>query len=109
MLTHNTHYATKTDKVVPISGLTFFSVLYTLPNGDLKWLCHNRRLSFRSSSAARFSSFEDAKAFVDIDFSSGRCEIVVFRWSTISSCYWSSHSYCCLGGQSDCYAGLFCI
>ena len=109
MLTHNTHYATKSDKVVPISGFTFFSILYTQPNGDIKWMCRNRQLSFRLYSAARFSSFEDAKGFVDIDFSSGRCEIVVFRWSTVCPCYFSSHSYCCLGGQSDRYAGLFVI
>ena len=109
MLTHNTHYATKLDKVFPISGQAFSSILYSQPNGDIKWLCHNRRLSFHLSSAARFSSFSDAKAFCDLDYSLGRCEIVVFRWSTTSYCYWSSHSYCCLGGQSDRYAGLFCI
>lgn len=109
MLTHNTHYATKTDKAVPLSGLTFFSILYTQPNGDIKWMCPNRRLSFCPSSAARFSSFQDAKGFVDIDFSSGRCEVVAFCWSITSSCYFSDRSYTCLGCGSDRYVGLFQI
>lgn len=107
MLTHNTHYATKQDKVIPSSGLTFFVICYTLPNGNIRWLTRCRRFSLECSSAARFSSFDDAKGFVPFDFLSGRCEIVVFCWSSTSSRYFSSHSYTCLGGRSEWCAGQF--
>ena len=105
MSTHNTHYATKLDKVIPSSGLTFFSIYYDSPVE--KWLIRNRRLSSHPSSAARFSSFEYAKTFASIDFLCGSCDIVVFNWSTTSSCYFSSHGYTCLGGRTEWYAGRF--
>ena len=107
MLTHNTHYATKQDKVIPSSGLTFFAICYTLPDGQTRWLTRNNRFTLHCSSAARFSSFEDAKGFASLDFSNGDSEIVVFCWSTTSSCYFSSHSYTCLGGRSEWCAGYF--
>ena len=74
MSTHNTHFATKQDKVIPSSGSTFFALCYSLPDGNIQWLSRNRRFTFHCSSAARFSSFEDAKSFASLDFSNGLCE-----------------------------------
>lgn len=109
MSTHNTHYATEQDKVIPSSCPTFFVICYTLSDGRIRWLCSNRRLSVDCSSARRFSSIEDAKGFVPFDFPEGRCEIVVFCWSTTSSCYFSSYSYTPLHGRSEWCAGQFSI
>lgn len=109
MLTHNTHYATTTDTVFPMSGRIFYVICYTLPGGCIRWMCKNRRLSVNCSSAVRFSSFYDAYGFCAIDFLDGRCEILVFCWSATSSCYFSSHGYTRLGGRTEWCAGQFSI
>lgn len=107
MSTHNTHYATEQDKLIPSSGLTFFALCYQRSDGNTQWLTRDRRLTFYCESAARFSSFQDAKSYAGSDFLNGDCEIVVFCWSITSSCYFSSHSYTCLGGRSEWCAGHF--